>query len=198
MTDSLAGGRPGVFLDRDGTINEDLGYVHTVDRFILLPGVREAIRRLNLVGIPVVVVTNQSGIGRGMYSEEEMHTLHRHLDLLLQEKGAWVDGYLFCPHHPTDAHPPYRRECDCRKPAPGLLREGAERFGLDLGRSFMVGDKVADMNAARAAGCHPVLVRTGHGRGEESRVGCGVAVVDDLPAAVDYIMNRIERSRDGD
>lgn len=198
MTDSPAGLRPGVFLDRDGTINEELGYVHTADRFILLPGVVEAIRRLNHERIPVVVVTNQSGIGRGMYSEDEMHSLHRHLDLLLEDGGAWIDGYLFCPHHPTDARPPYRRECDCRKPAPGLLREGAERFGLDLGKSFMVGDKRGDMDAARAAGCHPVLVRTGHGRAEESRIGSGVAVVDDLPAAVDYILSRIERNRDGD
>lgn len=197
MPDTPGRLRPGVFLDRDGTINEDLGYVHTIDRFVLLPGVIEAIRRLNGRNLPVVVVTNQSGIGRGLYGEEEMHGLHRHLDTLLGAAGARIDGYLFCPHHPTDAREPYRIDCDCRKPSPGLLREGGRRFGIDLSRSFMVGDKRGDIDAGRAAGCTPILVRTGHGRLEEQGIGPDVVVVDDLPAAVDFIITFMERSRHG-
>lgn len=198
MTDVTPGRRPGVFLDRDGTINEEREYVHTVDRFVILPGVPEAIRRLNERGIPVLVVTNQSGIGRGLYREEEMHQLHRHLDRILAEAGARVDAYLFCPHHPTDALPPFRRECDCRKPAPGMLRDGARRLGLDLSRSFMVGDKQADVDAARRAGCRPILVRTGYGRQEEESIDPAVPVVSDLPEAVELIISDLQRSTHGD
>ena len=180
--------RRAVFLDRDGTINEEREYLHRVEEFAFIPGVPEAIRRLKEAGFLVIVVTNQSGVGRGYYDEAALCVLHRHLDAELARSGTAIDAYYFCPHHPRHAEGDYRRECSCRKPLPGMLLQAAADFGIDLAASYMVGDKLADVEAGLAAGCRPILVRTGYGAAEESRLPAGVSCHDDLPAAVTALL----------
>jgi D-glycero-D-manno-heptose 1,7-bisphosphate phosphatase len=173
-----------VFLDRDGTINVEKEYLHRAEEFVFISGALEAIRLLNESGFLVIVVTNQSGVGRGFYDEEAVHRLHRYMNGELARRGASVDAYYLCPHHPLHGIGDYRRECGCRKPLPGMLLEAARDFTIDLAVSYIVGDKLADVEAGRAAGCRPLLVRTGYGEAESSRLPAGVPVYDDILEAV--------------
>ncbi len=151
-----------VFLDRDGVINQDTGYVSCIDDFHFIDGAIEALQLLKKKGYSLVVVTNQSGIARGYYSEEQFMQLTEWMDWSLADRDVDLDGIYYCPHHPTAGEAPYRQECNCRKPAPGMLLDAARELDIDLAGSYMVGDKAADMQAARAAGVsHKILVRTG-------------------------------------
>jgi D-glycero-D-manno-heptose 1,7-bisphosphate phosphatase len=154
-------GKPCAFLDRDGVVNEDTGHVHTPGEFRFMPGMPDAIRMLNDAGWLVVVVTNQSGIGRGLYSEEEFEEFTCWIGERLAEAGAHVDATYHCPHHPTEARGEYLADCECRKPGPGMLLRAIAEFHPDVERSFMLGDKPTDMEAARAAGVRGVLYRGG-------------------------------------
>jgi D-glycero-D-manno-heptose 1,7-bisphosphate phosphatase len=158
--------RPAVFIDRDGTLTEEVGYVNHPARLRLLPRSAEAIRRLNAAGVPAVVVTNQAGIARGYFSEDVLHAVNEALAAALRREGARLDGLYVCTHHPSEGEPPFRAQCECRKPRPGLLRRAAADLGLDLARSAMVGDKPSDLVPARAVGAAAVLVLTGYGLGE--------------------------------
>jgi D-glycero-D-manno-heptose 1,7-bisphosphate phosphatase len=158
--------RPAVFLDRDGTLTDEVGYVNHPSRLRLLPRSAEAIRRLNAAGVPAVVVTNQAGIARGYFSQDVLDAVSATLVAQLAEAGARLDGVYVCPHHPTEGEPPYRARCECRKPKPGLLRRAAAELGLDLARSTMIGDKPSDLVPGREVGAATVLVLTGYGRGE--------------------------------
>jgi D-glycero-D-manno-heptose 1,7-bisphosphate phosphatase len=151
--------RRAVFLDRDGTIGEELGYVNHIDRFQIFPYAAEAIRQLNLAEIPVIVVTNQSGIARNIFPESLVHEVHKKMVAELAAGGAWIDAIYFCPHKSEDA-------CECRKPNPGLLERAAREHSLDLTSSWVVGDRYADLEMGRAAGARGILVMTGYGRGE--------------------------------
>jgi len=151
--------RPAVFLDRDGTIGEEMGYVNHIDRFQIFPFAAEAIRQLNQAEIPVIVVTNQSGIARNIFPESLVHQVHKKMIAQLAAGGAWIDAVYFCPHKSEDA-------CECRKPNPGLLERAAREHGLDLAASWVVGDRYADLEMAYAAGGRGILVMTGYGRGE--------------------------------
>ena len=142
-----------VFLDRDGVINVDHGYVSTWERFDFLPGVPEALRELQDAGYLLVVVSNQSGIGRGYYSEADVASLNRAIAQYLGSTvGVTLSGFYHCPHHPTEAEGEFRRECDCRKPAPGMIRQAVLDHDIDLKTSLLVGDKDSDIEAGRAAG----------------------------------------------
>ena len=141
-----------VFLDRDGVVNVDSGYVGDWDSFVFLPGVIEAMRALCDAGYALVIVTNQSGIGRGFYTEEDFHALTERMCNELSRHGVSIAGVYFCPHLPEAALPQYRKTCDCRKPKPGLIHRALEELDIDLTRSAMVGDKSSDMQAALAAG----------------------------------------------
>lgn len=152
-----------VFLDRDGTINVDVGYPRDYAQVTLFPWSAEAVRRINAAGFVTVVVTNQSGVGRGFYSEAELQALHRGMERALAARGARVDAFYYCPHYEFAADPRYRDGCGCRKPAPGMAERAAREFGLDLDSSYMIGDKVEDIQFARAFGGTPILVRTGYG-----------------------------------
>jgi D-glycero-D-manno-heptose 1,7-bisphosphate phosphatase len=176
--------RPAVFLDRDGTLIEDAHFLARPEQVWLLPGAVAAVARLNRRGTPVVVVTNQSGVARGLFPEAAVHAVHAHLSRLLAEHGARIDAFYHCPHHPKAAVAAYRLACACRKPRPGMLVAAARDLGLDLARSWMIGDKPDDAGAGAAAGCRAVLVRTGHPLPAD--VG-GVEVVADLAAAVDLL-----------
>jgi D-glycero-D-manno-heptose 1,7-bisphosphate phosphatase len=158
--------RPAVFVDRDGTINEQMGYVNHVSRFKILPGVPQAIRMLNRHGFLVLVVSNQSGVARGYYPLELVKTLHRLMVTRIREKQGTIDGVFFCPHHPAGAVPEFSRDCDCRKPKTGLIEQARKTFEIDLERSFVVGDMCTDVELAYRAGLTGVLVKTGYGLGE--------------------------------
>jgi len=175
--------RRAVFLDRDGTINYEKEYLYQVQEFEFIPGAPEAIRLLNQAGIMVVMVTNQSGVARGYYTENDVENLHRHIDHELENSGAHVDAWLYCPHHPA-GRGSYALPCNCRKPLPGMLLEAARRNDIDLVNSVMIGDKLADIEAGQAAGCRTILVRTGYGADEEQHVGLNTLVCDDLLSAV--------------
>ena len=151
--------KPAVFLDRDGTIAEEVGYLNHISRFRMFPFVPEAVRRLNDAGRPVIVVTNQSGVGRGYFPESLVHEVHALMNRQLAEAGARVDGVYFCPHVLADG-------CVCRKPKTGMLELAAREHGIDVKRSFVVGDRYGDIELARNAGTRSVLVRTGYGEGE--------------------------------
>lgn len=142
-----------VLVDRDGTLNHDCGYVTSPDQLVLFPGVPEAISRLNQLGVLVIMITNQSAIGRGLMTVEMLNAIHRELAALLRTSGAKIDGIFFCPHHPRD-------ECDCRKPNVGLIEQAVERFSLDLTQCYLVGDKKSDLEAAQTMGVAGVLVMT--------------------------------------
>lgn len=176
-----------VFLDRDGTINVEKEYLYQAKEFEFIPGAPEAIRLLNQAGTLVVVVTNQSGVARGYYTEDDVHNLHRHIARELERFGAHVDDWLYCPHHPA-GRGSYALPCNCRKPLPGLLQEAAARHDIDLENSTMIGDKLADIEAGRAAGCRTILVRTGYGTDDEQHVGPETVVCDDLLSAVKSLL----------
>jgi D-glycero-D-manno-heptose 1,7-bisphosphate phosphatase len=185
-----------VFLDRDGTIIEDADYLAHPDQVRLIPGAAAAVRRLNDLGISVVIVTNQSAVARGLASEADVVAVNDRLRALLAAAGAHVDGIYYCPHHPEIGEPPYRRVCDCRKPLPGLLQRAAHELGLDLAGSTMIGDNLRDLEAGAAAGCALLmLVRTGHGAADEAkakdvRLSAPVVFCDDLTTAVEQFLSR--------
>lgn len=160
--------RRAVFLDRDGTIIQEVGYLNQPHQVELLPGAAEAIVRWNRGNVPVVVVTNQAGVARGFFPESRVNDVHRRLDELLGVRGAHIDAYYYCPHHPTAGKWPYRCVCSCRKPAAGMLFNAARELNLDLRASIMVGDKYSDLVAGVTAGCRAVLVRTGYGAQTEA------------------------------
>ena len=189
------GSRPAVFIDRDGTLTEEVGYVNHPSRLRLLPRSAAAVRRLNQAGIAAVVVTNQAGVARGYFSAEVLAAVNSALVLMLKDEGAYLDGVYVCPHHPTEGAPPYRTVCDCRKPKPGLLYRAAADHGLDLAQATLVDDKPSDLVTARAVGARSVLVLTGYGLGEweHRRTTFPVPpdhVASDLFDAVDWVLSR--------
>lgn len=184
-----------MFIDRDGTLTEEVGYVNHPRRIRLLPRSAEAIRRLNAAGIPAILATNQAGIARGYFSETMLKTVTAEMLRQLEDAGARLDGVYVCTHHPSAGEPPYRSDCDCRKPKAGLLRRAAEELGLDLTASTMIGDKASDLDAGRAVGARGILVLTGYGLGdwEYQRDAFTVKpdfVADDLLDAVDWVLTR--------
>ncbi|MBU0480669.1 MAG: D-glycero-beta-D-manno-heptose 1,7-bisphosphate 7-phosphatase [Proteobacteria bacterium] len=191
-----------VFLDRDGTINEQMGYINHLDRFVMLPGVAGAIRRLNEKGIPVFVVTNQSGLARGYFPESLLVEVHEKMNRELAEGGAKVDGIYICPHHPEAKEERFRINCDCRKPKTGLFRAAAADYGIDLASSYVVGDRWSDLKAAAACGARGVLVLTGYGRGDYQYIGPTRKVqpdfvAEDLAAAVEWIIGELDKKEAG-
>jgi D-glycero-D-manno-heptose 1,7-bisphosphate phosphatase len=155
-----------VFIDRDGTISEEVGYVNHQSRFRVFPYAAEAVRLLNERGWLAIVVTNQAGVARGYFSETLIHTVHEQLQRKMEHGGARLDAIYFCAHHPSVGEPPYRFDCDCRKPKPGLILKAAEEFDIDLGASWMIGDRYSDIELARNAGVNSAFVLSGYGRGE--------------------------------
>jgi D-glycero-D-manno-heptose 1,7-bisphosphate phosphatase len=158
--------RPAVFMDRDGCLIEEVGYINHPSRVRMLPRTPAAVARLNQAGVVAVMATNQAGIARGYFSTETLVAVNAEVERQLGIEGARLDAVYVCPHHPTAGEPPYRDDCDCRKPKPGLLLRAAAELGLDLSQSVMIGDKPGDVEAGQAAGTATVLVLTGYGRGE--------------------------------
>ena len=188
--ESLNALRKAVFLDRDGTINEEKNYLHRIEDFAFIPGVPLAIRRLNQAGFLVIVVTNQSGVARGYFEMADVRRLHDHVACRLASEQAHVDGFFICPHHPEAGQGLWRKQCDCRKGAPGLLLQAAEQLHVDLSRSFMVGDKEADMEAGQRAGCTPLLVMTGYGSETARSIDPAIGRFASLVEAVNFILRQ--------
>jgi D-glycero-D-manno-heptose 1,7-bisphosphate phosphatase len=159
----VTGGRIAVFLDRDGTLNEEVNFLRTPEELEMLPGAAASVRALNDRGIVVCIISNQSGVARGFIKEEDLVPIHAKLERELDRAGAKIDRIYYCPHHPTEGKPPYNVVCSCRKPGIGMLQQAARDFGVDLGRSFVVGDRIVDVQAAQAAGATSILVLTGYG-----------------------------------
>src|SRR4026207_745451 len=158
--------RPALFMDRDGTISEEVGYVNHPSRFRLFPYSVDAIKLLNENGWLAIVVTNQAGVARGYFAEDVIINVHDQLGKDLEAASAKLDAIYYCAHHPSVGEPPYRFDCDCRKPKPGLIDRAAADFESDLERSWMVGDRYGDVELARNAGLHSAFVLSGYGRGE--------------------------------
>lgn len=177
--------RPAVFLDRDGTMVEDVGYLRRLEDLRWFPYAVDAIRCLNRAGFLVCVVTNQSGIGRGLIAPEFVPRVHAHMAATLEAGGARVDGWFYCPHHPRAEVAAYRAVCDCRKPAPGMIHQASAQFPIDLGRSFVIGDKPIDVSLGAAVGARGILVRTGYGA--ESLAAHGGRVPDAAFVAADLM-----------
>jgi D,D-heptose 1,7-bisphosphate phosphatase len=191
--------RPAVFLDRDGVLNVERGDLARADDLELLPGVAEAVRRINESGYLAVVVTNQPAVAKGLLSERELDRIHARLETLLGKEHAWLDRLYYCPHHPDGGYPGERPElktvCRCRKPSPGMLRRAAHELNIDLSRSVMIGDRTVDIEAGRSAGVTTILVRTGCG-GQDGKCPCQPdRIGDDLSAAVDWVLERDRRVR---
>lgn len=180
-----------VFLDRDGTINEEVGYLDSLERLVIYPQAPKAIRILNDNGMKAIVVTNQSGVARGYFTEAFVTGVHGVMQEMLAKAQAHLDALYYCPHHPEGLGI-YRCSCQCRKPAPGMLLQAARDMDLDLGRSYLVGDAGKDMETALAAGVKGVLVRTGYGREAEVAAAHGAGspsyVATDILEAVAWIM----------
>ncbi len=174
--------RPGIFLDRDGTINEQMGYINHIDRFQMLPQSARAIRLLNDRNIPVVVVTNQSGLARGYFPESLLVAVHVKMERELADAGAHVDGIYICPHHPEAKEEKFRLNCDCRKPKNGLFLAAARDLDLDLSKSYVVGDRWSDLKAAAACQARGILVLTGYGRGDYEYIGPAQKIQPDFVA----------------
>jgi D-glycero-D-manno-heptose 1,7-bisphosphate phosphatase len=183
--------RRAVFLDRDGTLVEEAGYLDRLERLVFFPYSVDAVRLLNRADLAVVIVTNQAGIARGIFKETFVAEAHRHIRERLAAGGARIDAFYYCPHHPEAAIEAYRQSCDCRKPQPGLLKRAAADLGLDLSQSFVVGDRWHDLEAGHRVGARGVLVRTGYGKTEESAPQPRVvpsAVVNNVMEAVSWIL----------
>jgi len=159
-------GRPAVFFDRDGTLNRDVGYVTHLDQLELLPRAAEAVRQVNEAGWMAILITNQAGVARGYFPEWMVGQVHEKLQHELDSKKARLDVIYYCPHLPGAEDPAYAKDCPMRKPFPGMIFKAAEEHGVDLARSFMLGDKYSDLKCGWAAGCRSALVLTGYGRGE--------------------------------
>jgi D-glycero-D-manno-heptose 1,7-bisphosphate phosphatase len=158
--------RPAIFLDRDGCVTDEVGYINHISRAKIYPFAPEAIRMLKSTGLPVIIVTNQSGVGRGYFTEEIVGQVHRLVEDALSAVGTSVDAFYYCPHHPSAVVERYRQECRCRKPGTGMPEEAAKRFGIDLSSSYVVGDTYRDMKMGFGMGARTVMLMTGYGRGE--------------------------------
>ncbi len=158
--------RPAIFLDRDGTLAHEVGYINHVSRFRLYPFAPATIRAINGAGWAAVVVTNQAGVARGYFPESLVGSVHDEMRRGIEAGGAKLDAVYYCPHHPEAGEPPYRSDCDCRKPRPGMVRRAARELSLDLERSWVIGDRLGDLELAWSVGARGALVKTGYGAGD--------------------------------
>ncbi len=174
--------RRAVFLDRDGTINLEKTYLHRIEDWEWISGAQESIKRMALAGYLVVVVSNQAGIARGFYSSDDVENLHRHVQKELECFGCKIDAFFCCPHHPD-----FTGACKCRKPQPFMLRKAANRLNIDLTRSWMVGDKMIDVQAGQAAGARSILVMTGYGGTEATKSSASFGIANSIVEATENI-----------
>jgi D-glycero-D-manno-heptose 1,7-bisphosphate phosphatase len=182
-----------VFLDRDGTLVEEVGYLEHLDRLRLFPYSVDAVRLLNRAGFKVVVVTNQAGVARGFFGEDFVRDVQRDIDARMAKAGARIDAWYYCPHHPDAPVAAYRRDCECRKPRPGMVRQAERDLGIDAAQSFVIGDRWLDVRLGRSVGARAVLLRTGYGASEAEQPPDDVTadlVADNLMEAVAWVLRQ--------
>lgn len=180
-----------VFLDRDGTIVRDVGYMNTPEQIQFIPGSIEAIKKLNEADYKVVVITNQAGVARGLITEDMLQTIDKTLHKWILNGGAHLDGVYYCPHHPEYGVHPYKQECECRKPHPGLIKRAQRDMDIDLSQSYMIGDKATDVEAGKRAGTKTVFVTSGRGQEEKQKIkGQPDHIAGDLISAVNWILGQ--------
>ncbi|MCD6487469.1 MAG: D-glycero-beta-D-manno-heptose 1,7-bisphosphate 7-phosphatase [Syntrophobacterales bacterium] len=177
-----------VFLDRDGTINEEVGYLGNLEQLRIFPAAFDAVRMINEAGMKVVVVTNQSGVARGFFDEDFVNAVHARTNELFRAQGAFIDRFYYCPHHPTEGIGKYRISCDCRKPAPGMLIKASEELDIDLPGSYVVGDMAKDIELANNVGAGGILVRTGYGKKVKASDIKAACIARDILDATEWIM----------
>ncbi len=187
-----------VFMDRDGTVSEEVGYLRIIDHLKLIEGSADAVRLLNKKGLKTAIVTNQSGVARGYFTEEYIHKAHKRLKTLLSEYDAFLDGIYYCPHHTEVGDEKYRKNCNCRKPNPGMIEAAADEMNIDIKKSYVVGDKVSDVQLAHNVGAKGILVLTGYGKGEFQYFNNNGNkkpdyIADNLYDAVKWILRDIKR-----
>ncbi len=191
--------RVGVFLDRDGTLNEEQNYIQKPEQLHLISGAGAAVRKLNARGLATCVISNQSGVARGYLTEEDLIPIHAKLERELARSGGRVDRIYYCPHHPTEGKEPYNVSCNCRKPKTGMLERGAADLGIELSRSFVIGDSLVDMQAGNAAKATTVLVLTGFGSlAREQCRNQNVHVAFTAPTiveAADFVLDVLDRKK---
>jgi len=186
-----------VFLDRDGTINEEVGHLREVEQFKLYPDAAKAIRMLNEAGYKVVVITNQAGVARGYFTEERVEEVNAHMREELAKEGARIDAVYYCVHHPEFGEGEYCQVCSCRKPEPGMILQAADELDIDLSKSFMIGDTAKDMTAGKKVGLRTVLVLTGYGEKEINEIPAKYYpnfVARDLLVAVHWVLLQRENT----
>jgi D-glycero-D-manno-heptose 1,7-bisphosphate phosphatase len=192
--------KPAVFLDRDGTMIHDVGYLRRPADVRWFASTIDAVRVLNRAGFLVCVTTNQSGIGRGHYTEADLAEIHAEMSRVLDDGGARIDGWFYCPHHPDAEVPEYRAVCECRKPSPGMIKQATARFPIDLARSFVIGDKLLDLGLAQAVGARGILVATGYGsellRAYDGRVPHAAFAAANLMEAASWAIREQAAERD--
>ncbi len=180
-----------VFLDRDGTIVEDVGYLNNPQQLKFIPGSIEAIKKLNEASYKVVVITNQAGVARGLITEDMLQTIDKTLHKWLLNGGAHLDGIYYCPHHPEHGVHPYKQECECRKPHPGLIKKAEKDLDIDLSQSWMIGDKYSDMLDGKRAGTKTIFVTSGRGQEEKKKIKEKPDhIAENLAAAVDWLLKK--------
>jgi len=186
-----------IFLDRDGTVNEEAGHLDSLTKLTLIPQAFAAIEKINKSGLNAVVITNQSGVARGYFTEEFVSEVHLRIQEMLGKRGAHIDAFYYCPHHPTEGQGGYTKPCRCRKPGTGMLLQAAQDLNIDLRLSYMIGDSLKDIETALRAGAKGVLVRTGYGREAERELPssevCPEHIADDILDAVYWIMQDRKR-----
>jgi len=183
------GKKAAVFLDRDGTINEEVGYLDSLDKLQIIPCAFEAVRLINGAGLLSIVVTNQAGIARGLFDEPFVNSIHGRLTATFQTHSARLDAFYYCPHHPTAGIGPYAMACDCRKPEPGMLLRAAEEWNIDLEHSFMIGDTAKDVEVGQRVGAKGILVETGYGGEVDLQVVKPDYVASNVLDAVRWILS---------
>lgn len=189
-----------VFLDRDGTIIEEVGYLDNIGQLKLIPGAAEAIGLFNEAGVPVIMITNQSGVARGYFSESLVDQLHERLQELLATESAHLDAIYYCPHHPTKGNSPYRQQCNCRKPNPGMVEQAVADLHLGKRRFFVVGDKGADLELAARIGADGILVLTGYGKEENKQLTVNTrtrpaTIATDVLQAAKWILSQLSADK---
>ena len=187
--------KPAIFIDRDGTVNEQMGYINHLDRFRILPGVPEAIKLINKNNFLAIIVTNQSGIARGYFPISLVYDIHSYLKESVARYGAYIDGIFFCPHYPRGKVSEYTKECGCRKPGTGLINQACESFDIDMSRSYVIGDHYTDLELANRCNIKGIMVKTGYGLGEVSYIVPQMSkgpdyIAEDLLDAVKWIINK--------
>jgi histidinol-phosphate phosphatase family protein len=183
----------GIFLDRDGTINQEVNFLSTPEELELIPGSAEAIQRANQLGFKVFIVTNQSGIARGLLTTDQLEKIHTTLLRMLNAKNAHVDGVYYCPHHPESGDSPLTTTCDCRKPNTGLIERACKEFSIDRRRSFVIGDRMADVQLGNNAGMSSIIVLTGYGKEELELSRQANAHIDYVAGDLSDAMQYVER-----